>query len=166
MRAEPRDYTQKLQVSYEAARPDMKSGDVVFLRGTSFFAWLVRKVTRSQFAHVGIVWAISGRVLMIEADPWKGVIVRPLSMSLPGYWAPGFGWNEEAQEKALETLGQSYDFIDAIRSGFGKKPEDPSKFECAEYVATIIQKVKPDFPLLGTPEELAECMNEKMVAVN
>jgi hypothetical protein len=144
----------------------MKSGDVVFLRGTGILAWIVRKVTKSQFAHVGIIWVVSDRVLMLEADPWKGVIVRPLSMSLPGYWAPGFGWNEDAQVLALESLGKSYDFIDAIRSGLGKKPDDPTKFECAEYVTTILAKIKPEFPILGTPEKLAEYMNEKMVAVN
>jgi len=143
----------------------MQSGDIIFLRGTSILAWIVRVVTKSPFAHIGILWVVGGRVLMLEADPWKGVIVRPLSKSLPGMWVPGYGWNDEAETQALMNLGASYDFADALRGGFGKNPNDPSKFECAEYVSTILQKVKADFPMLGTPGELAEFMNEKMVAV-
>lgn len=166
MRPEPRDYTNKPHIEYAVARPEMQSGDIAFLRGEGLIAWIVRKVTRSQFAHVGVLWVVGGRVMMLEADPWKGVICRPVSKSFPIYWARGYGWNAEAEATALASLGASYDFIDAIRSGFGKKPEDPSKFECAEYVATIVQKVRQDFPLLGTPEDLAEFMQEKMVVVN
>ncbi|PHX98297.1 MAG: hypothetical protein CK529_13670 [Rhodospirillaceae bacterium] len=58
---------------YNAARPSVRSGDLIAQSGGSWLDWhgikinLVRMFTRSTYSHVGVAWVVGGRVFMLEA---------------------------------------------------------------------------------------------------
>ena len=64
---------------YSAARPLIRSGDILAWRGTAPLAKLIRHVEGGSWSHVGVAWAIGGRVLVLQAQEFTGINITPLS---------------------------------------------------------------------------------------
>ncbi|MBU1237609.1 MAG: hypothetical protein KJ634_03230 [Gammaproteobacteria bacterium] len=72
---------------YEAARDDLRSGDLIFCSGSYLFSGLIQRFTGSVWSHVGIVYrdeALS-RVFVLESEAGIGVRLAPLSKYLRDY---------------------------------------------------------------------------------
>lgn len=74
----------KHNLEYSKVRQDFKNGDVVLYKGTSFVSKLIRKFTKSEYSHSGIVSWWNDRVMVMEAVG-KGVVVTPLSRNVRKY---------------------------------------------------------------------------------
>lgn len=76
--------TQPMVMTYTQARPRIKTGDLIAVRGTSgLFAQLIRWVTRSGYTHTGIaIWLVdenNERGLYVAEEDGTKNVYTPLS---------------------------------------------------------------------------------------
>jgi hypothetical protein len=79
---------QKLPViSYEKIRPYLKTGDLFFSSGSYAFSGMIQRLTKSVWSHVAMVYVDEelDRVLLLEAEPYIGIRLIPLSKYLKDY---------------------------------------------------------------------------------
>jgi hypothetical protein len=74
-------------VPYEKVRDNIKTGDIVFCSGSYAFSGIIQNLTKSVWSHVAVVYKDNklGRVLMLEAEPYVGIRLIPLSTYLKDY---------------------------------------------------------------------------------
>jgi hypothetical protein len=74
-------------VEYEAIRSELKTGDLFFGSGSYLFSGIIQRLTKSTWSHVAIIYKDEalGRVLVLEAEPFVGVRLIPLSKYLYDY---------------------------------------------------------------------------------
>lgn len=74
-------------ISYEMIRSDIKTGDIFFSSGSYLFSGIIQRLTRSTWSHVAVVYKDEdlGRVLILEAEPYVGIRLIPLSKYLKNY---------------------------------------------------------------------------------
>lgn len=149
--------------TYATLRPQLKSGDLVFIRESTFMAKVIQTFTRSEYAHCGVVWIAGARVFVLEARYSQGVSVRLLSEVLPCDWiATGCDWSENVETAALMRLQTRYSIPAAIALGIGFTP--PSQTEvCSLFAASAIEPGLPGvkFNRKGmTPGNLAKTFEE------
>lgn len=72
---------------YEKIRDGLKTGDIVFCSGSYAFSGIIQNLTKSVWSHVAVVYKDEelGRVLMLEAEPYVGIRLIPLSTYLHDY---------------------------------------------------------------------------------
>jgi len=72
---------------YEKVRDGLKTGDIVFCSGSYAFSGVIQNLTKSVWSHVAVVYKDEelGRVLMLEAEPYVGIRLIPLSTYLHDY---------------------------------------------------------------------------------
>jgi hypothetical protein len=75
------------KVPYEKIRPFLKTGQIVFCSGSYLFSGAIQKLTNSVWSHVAIIYKDEelGRVLVLEAEPYIGIRLIPLSKYLNDY---------------------------------------------------------------------------------
>lgn len=75
------------KIPYQDARAQLKTGDIVFCSGNYLFSGIIRKLTKSVWSHVAVVYKDEqlGRVLLMEAEPSVGIRLIPLSNYLKNY---------------------------------------------------------------------------------
>ncbi len=142
-----------------ALRPQLRSGDLVFLREHTLMAKVIRTFTRSDYCHCGVVWIVGQRVFLIEARYSQGVTLRLLSEAMPCDWiATGCNWSEAIETSALMKLQTRYSILAAIALALGLKPPGQTEV-CSLYAANVIEAGLPgvEFDRKGlTPGNLAE----------
>lgn len=74
-------------IPYEKIRDGLKTGDIFFSSGNYLFSGVIQKLTKSTWSHVAIVYKDEelGRVLLLEAEPYIGIRLIPLSKYLHDY---------------------------------------------------------------------------------
>jgi hypothetical protein len=74
-------------ISYEKIRAHLKTGDIFFSSGSYAFSGVIQKLTKSTWSHVAVVYKDEelGRVLVLEAEPYIGIRLIPLSKYLNDY---------------------------------------------------------------------------------
>ncbi len=72
---------------YEKIRSFLKTGDIFFSSGSYLFSGIIQKLTKSTWSHVAVVYKDEelGRVLVLEAEPYVGIRLIPLSKYLHDY---------------------------------------------------------------------------------
>jgi hypothetical protein len=75
------------KVPYEKIRPYLKTGQIVFCSGSYLFSGIIQRLTKSVWSHVAIIYKDEdlGRVLMLEAEPYIGIRLIPLSKYINDY---------------------------------------------------------------------------------
>jgi hypothetical protein len=75
------------KIPYEKIRPYLKTGQIVFCSGSYFFSGIIQSLTKSVWSHVGIIYKDEnlGRVLLLEAEPYIGIRLIPVSNYLKTY---------------------------------------------------------------------------------
>jgi len=71
-------------VPYDKVRDYLKTGYVFFSSGSYTFSGIIQNLTKSIWSHVAIIYKDEelGRVLILEAEPYVGIRLIPLSASL------------------------------------------------------------------------------------
>ncbi len=74
-------------IPYEKIRNSLKTGDIFFSSGSYLFSGVIQKLTKSTWSHVAVVYKDEelGRVLVLEAEPYIGIRLIPLSKYLNDY---------------------------------------------------------------------------------
>ena len=74
-------------VPYDKVRDYLKTGYVFFSSGSYTFSGIIQKLTKSVWSHVAIIYKDEelGRVLILEAEPYVGIRMIPLSNYLRNY---------------------------------------------------------------------------------
>jgi uncharacterized protein YycO len=146
---------------YAAARDSIQSGDVIFqshkpLR--SFYdlqVQLVRMFTRSEWSHAALVWAVGGRLFVLEAVS-AGVRIFPLSRAGDFTLVRRGGMTTDMEEFALAHVGEPYSKWDAIRSYFGASNDKDANWFCSEFVCAVL-----GLPVIDkTPAEVMRYLTE------
>jgi Permuted papain-like amidase enzyme, YaeF/YiiX, C92 family len=74
-------------IPYEKVRTLLKTGDIFFSSGSYAFSGAIQKLTKSTWSHVAVVYKDEelNRVLVLEAEPYVGIRLIPLSKYLHDY---------------------------------------------------------------------------------
>ena len=82
-----KELTELPLVQYEEIRDQLKTGDLFFGSGSYFFSGIIQRLTKSTWSHVAIIYKDEElqRVLVLEAEPFYGVRMIPLSKYLYDY---------------------------------------------------------------------------------
>jgi Permuted papain-like amidase enzyme, YaeF/YiiX, C92 family len=72
---------------YEKIRPFLKTGDIFFSSGSYAFSGVIQSLTKSTWSHVAVIYKDEelNRVLVLEAEPYVGIRLIPLSKYLHDY---------------------------------------------------------------------------------
>lgn len=122
--------------SYATYRSTIKSGDLLSWSHRGWGSWhdfkvqMVRFFTQSEYSHVGCAWVVGERVFVIEAvEPRARVF--PLSKLGDFYHNQmSINWSPDVEEAALETIGEDYKQLNAIKAYFTQLA-DKDVSECA-----------------------------------
>lgn len=148
-------------MDYADARPLIRSGDLLAFSSGSWKTWsgikvnIVRMFTRSTYSHVGLAWAIGGRVFVLEAVKPR-LRIYPLSQChdfyLLGLKAP---WREQTETFALENIGGTYSEWVALQAFF-RPLEKGNVRQCAAYVREILLFDGIDLGDRSTPDAVVD----------
>ncbi len=74
-------------IPYEKIREHLKTGDIFFSSGSYTFSGVIQKLTKSTWSHVAVIYkdVELERVLVLEAEPYVGIRLIPLSKYLHDY---------------------------------------------------------------------------------
>lgn len=74
-------------IPYEKIRDHLKTGDIFFTSGSYLFSGIIQRLTKSVWSHVAIIYKDEDlkRVLVLEAEPYIGIRLIPLSKYLKDY---------------------------------------------------------------------------------
>ena len=168
-------------VPYEKVREYIKTGYVFFSSGSYAFSGVIQKLTKSVWSHVAIIYKDEelGRVLILEAEPYVGIRLIPLSKYLKDYKGTNrpyrgevvlaklnFDLDKEHLDKAvsfgLDELTRPYDNWEIIRImsrilfKIGKR-EKNRNYICSELVRDCFSKAGVIFKMNDTyisPQEI------------
>lgn len=75
------------KIPYEKIRDNLSTGDIVFCSGSYFFSGIIQRLTKSVWSHVAVIYKDEDlkRVLILEAEPYVGIRLIPLSNYLKDY---------------------------------------------------------------------------------
>jgi Permuted papain-like amidase enzyme, YaeF/YiiX, C92 family len=161
-------------VEYHDIRDKLKTGDIFFSSGSYLFSGIIQSLTRSTWSHVAVVYKDEalGRVLVMEAEPFIGIRLVPLSKYLKDYKdndKPYKGQialaklnvdvTKENMNKGisfgLDELGRPYDNIEIIRIMVRillriSQRSTNRNYICSEFVRDVFSNAKVDMPYVDT----------------
>ena len=145
------------ELSYQPqGRERFRTADVLCFRGKGLFSWGIRRLTNSEYSHVGLSYLFEGRVYCLEA---VGSGVRLILMSeLVRRYKGGIdyfmvdGADEDQRKKAISfafaQLGKLYDkpgivrFLTAIVTKNMEKQRRDNKWFCSELVVAAYNEAE------------------------
>jgi hypothetical protein len=168
-------------VPYDKVRDYLKTGYVFFSSGSYAFSGVIQRLTKSVWSHVAIVYKDEelGRVLILEAEPYVGIRLIPLSSYLKNYKGTrrpykgqivlgkiNFDLEKEKMGRAisfgLDELTRPYDNWEILRImtrilfKIGKR-ERNRNYICSELVRDCFSKAGVIFKMTDTyisPQEI------------
>jgi hypothetical protein len=151
-------------IRYEKIREHLKTGHIFFSSGSYAFSGIIQRLTKSVWSHVAIIYKDEelGRVMVMEAEPYVGIRLMPLSKYLYDYKGKrrpykgqivlaklNFDLEKEKLNKAisfgLDELTRPYDNKEILRIMMrillkvGKK-EKNRNYICSELVRDAFSK--------------------------
>jgi hypothetical protein len=164
---------------YEDIRVQIKTGDVLGVRGRGAFPMLTRTAQRlsglgklSGITHVGLAWWIDGRLYSVEMDG-KHNVLRPLSHHIAGGCAVDVYRCPVPDSMAVHFDRATarpirYSLPDLIRIGYrlilgGRTGRDDERdMVCSTFAAQWLQWAgwapPKDFPHMPSPGELCRAL--------
>jgi Permuted papain-like amidase enzyme, YaeF/YiiX, C92 family len=168
-------------IPYEKIRENLKTGHIFFSSGSYTFSGVIQRLTKSTWSHVAIIYKDEelGRVLVLEAEPYVGIRLIPLSKYLKDYKGKKRPYKgqivlaklTDMPEKerlnkgisfGLDELTRPYDNWEIIRImlrilfRIGKR-EKNRNYICSELVRDCFAKTGVIFPMKDSyisPEEI------------
>ncbi len=158
-------------IRYEKIRDHLKTGHLFFSSGSYLFSGVIQKLTKSVWSHVAIIYTDNElkRVMVLEAEPYVGIRLMPLSKYLYDYKGKrrpykgqivlakfNFDLEQEKLNKAisfgLDALTRPYDNKEIVRImmrilfRIGKR-EKNRNYICSELVRDSFSKAGVVFRL-------------------
>lgn len=158
-------------IPYEKIRGHLKTGHLFFSSGSYLFSGVIQKLTKSVWSHVAIIYTDPEleRVMVLEAEPYVGIRLMPLSKYLYDYKGKrrpykgqivlakfNFDLEKEKLNKAisfgLDALTRAYDNREIVRIMMrilfrvGKR-EKNRNYICSELVRDSFSKAGVVFRL-------------------
>ena len=166
--------------AYNQYREEMRDGDILLFKGSSFLSRVIQWKTKSAYSHAGLVIWWNGRLMVLEAVG-KGVRATPISYNLKKY-AGGIDYyrsvdyiptdnRKQMVDFAQLQLGKEYDlkrqlefFFKLLRGERLKVKEsdkEQSTYFCSEYVSEVyevadIDLVEERSSQFTSPDKLAD----------
>lgn len=168
-------------VPYEKIRDYLKTGHIFFSSGSYTFSGIIQRLTKSVWSHVAIIYKDEalGRVMVLEAEPYVGIRLIPMSKYLRDYKGKkrcykgqvvvaklNFELEQQKLNKAisfgLDELTRPYDNWEIIRImtrilfRIGKREKNKS-YICSELVRDAFSKAGVVFRMKDTyisPQEV------------
>lgn len=161
-------------VKYDDIRNELKTGDLFFGSGSYLFSGFIQSLTKSTWSHVAVIYKDEalGRVLVLEAEPFIGVRLIPLSKYLYDYKGrlkPYKGQialaklaiplNQEDLNSGisfgLDELTRPYDNIEILRIMIRiyfkiTRRSNNRDYICSEFVRDILEKSNVVLPYHDT----------------
>ena len=173
-------------MKYEDARNQIKTGDVLGVRGRGFFSLVTRTVQRlgglsnlSGITHVGVAWWVEGRLYSVEMDGRHNVL-RPLSQHI----ADGCGVDvypcpvADAMPAEFDRATANpikYSLLDLLKIGlrliFGGKTgsDGDGEMVCSTFASRWLQWASwpppTGFPDMPSPAELCRALGTPTFAI-
>ena len=168
-------------VPYDKIRDYLQTGHIFFSSGSYTFSGIIQRLTKSVWSHVAIIYKDEelGRVMVLEAEPYVGIRLIPLSKYLKDYKGKKRSYkgqiviaqlNFELEKQrlnkgisfGLDELTRPYDNWEIIRIMlrilFRKgKRERNRNYICSELVRDAFAKAGVIFPMHDTyisPQEI------------
>lgn len=150
------------QVSYIDQRENIQSGDLLVWStdGSSLISKtllnIIRFLTSSEYAHVGIAIRIFGRLFVLEAT-LPVIRLALVSDKEEFYHIPmNVSWSEDCISYLFSKLGLKYSIMDDIRAYFGIVAEADDKYQCAELAVEFYKLFLMDYGNVFTPSKLVK----------
>ncbi len=108
--------------NYEKIRENIVTGDLFFTRSNALFSRIIRLATQSDVSHVGVFLRLWGRLFIVEALEWSGVVMSLAServKEVQCFWARTSRAKKsinEIENHLLTSLRKKYDMIGALLS--------------------------------------------------
>ncbi|MCK5887654.1 MAG: hypothetical protein KAG70_14300 [Alcanivorax sp.] len=146
-------------MKYREARPLIRSGDLLAWQSKGLIGRFIRGADGGSWSHVGIAWAIGGRLLILEMREFHGLTIRPASVAAPFDWiATGAAWSPEIEEAALAAFGSPYGYRALIPLWLGKWAPGDGEV-CSTWAAARLREAGVVIPNGGlTPSRLVEAL--------
>lgn len=148
-------------MNYLASRHLFKPGDLIALSNKSWKTWndiqvqVVRLATESEYSHVGLIWAIGGRLFVIESvQPYARIIPLSLYAEHGFYWIPLDAPIGDAElEFALASVATwRYSKWQAVMAFFRRlKIGADQQGQCSEFVIECRRQSGVDLGAIATP---------------
>ena len=175
--AEPvtkRDLRKMPMMPYHEVREMLKTGDIFFSSGSYLFSGIIQRLTKSTWSHVAMIYKDEelGRVLVLEAEPFYGIRLIPLSKYLKDYQGKrkpykgqivlarlsGEVLKEHINQGisfGLDELTRPYDNYEIVRIMIRillrmTKRERNRQYICSEFVRAILMKSRVNMPYQDT----------------
>ena len=179
------------QVSFDEAKKEIKTGDILFCNGNYLFSELIKKASDSIFSHIALLFYWDEYIFVLESVEDDGVRTVPLSHYVYNYENSGRKYNGELYiarhevinntnfdkrkikkmfEKVVDLLNRNYD-IDEIAKiasrislGIGRHHDD-YEYTCSEFIDECFKQleieVSHDAKGFIFPEHIAADSNVK-----
>jgi hypothetical protein len=124
---------------YSEIRGSLKTGDLLFASGNYFFSRLIRRVTRSYWSHVGIIYVDPAleRVLLLESVESFGVRFAPLSKYTCDYSGDGRPYDGELVIASVDGV-ESQQIKAALRHGLDQLTDPYDRGEVFRILARMV----------------------------
>jgi hypothetical protein len=156
------------RISYEQAKKEIKTGDILFCSGRYLVSELIKKVSDSIFSHVALLFYWDERIIVLESVENDGVRAVPLSHYLYNYENSKEKYNGEIYVarhevldspdfdkekikrmlgKAVDLLNRNYDkdeiakIVSRIGLGIGRHRDD-DEYICSEFVDECFKQLE------------------------
>ncbi|QPW51563.1 hypothetical protein G9298_28185 (plasmid) [Bacillus thuringiensis] len=156
------------KISYQQARTDIMTGDILFCSGNYLVSELIKKASDSIFSHVALLLHWNDRVVVLESVEDDGVRAVPLSHYLYNYENSQKAYNGELYiarheiienpnfdkdkikkmfGKAVDLLNRNYDkdeiakIVARIGLGIGRHKDD-NEYICSEFVEACFRELE------------------------
>ena len=133
---------------------DIRSGDVLYWKGSGFWAWLVRFWTRPKFwsfrlapfYHVGMAWRNGAQLFIVDAVPEKGVRVIQFHFDPPSHCQRTHSaWTDLTVNWLREQQYKPYSKWTAAITPFGIAGKGTRAFMCSELVIHLLERMGWDW---------------------
>lgn len=176
-------------LAYKDLRNLLYDGDLLFCSGNYFMSRLIRRLSNSDYSHVGLVYKWNQRIFLLESVEDDGVRIVPLSHYLTNYENSNKEYNGElylarhkhfSQEnetvsvvigRGSDLLNRNYNIAGLVRIlvriifKIGRR-QKTNEYLCSEFVEHCLSNANIKFSSNGGfifPEHIAADSNVQFV---
>ena len=129
--------------SYSDVRDKLKTGDLFFSSGSYLFSGFIQQLTKSTWSHVAIIYKDEelGRVLVLEAEPFIGIRLVPLSKYLKNYKDDDRPYKGQIVLSRLNIPIEKHDLNNGISFGLDELSRPYDNFEIIRIMIRILFRI-------------------------